>query len=349
MTSKIVKYGSPTTVEIDYIEGITNFYVSKPKNTDIFAHWETALKDMPELTVCLSGGLDSQFATNVALALGKTLDIVTFEFVWEGTTVNAYDVLTARDFCRMKGLPEPKYIPVDIKDFLDNKLLEYAEKYRLNSPQVAAQLYAMEQLSPSTPLLLGGDIAIHGFYNDVVCNPLDTKRVIVGTNYAPAKCKHTDGPFYILAEELGIPVIRDIGLLSPEIFYLMLSHHVQTMANTGTYFNTVSTPTMSSSFRYKHEFYKSFDFEFLLPLSKKTGFENLKSHMASETGVYDQFDRIYRAPVEKQAKDKKLFGLGDTQGRTFFNGNDYNLLLDEMQSFYDNNKLTQANMYNFDW
>lgn len=349
MTSKIVKYGSPTTVEIDYTEGTTNFYVSAPENTDIFAHWETALADMPEFTVCLSGGLDSQFATNVALALDKKLDIVTFEFKWDGTTVNAYDVLTARDFCRLKGLPDPRNVSVDIKDFLNNKLLGHAEKYRLNSPQVAAQLYAMEQLAPKSPLLLGGDMMGIGFCNGTVTNPYDSRIITPDATYTPAKFKHTDGPFYILAEELNIPVVRDVGLLSPEIFYLMLHRHTKIIEETGTYINTLNSPTTANAYHYKQAYYESFGFEFLTPLSKKTGFEVLKAHMASETGVYDQFDKDYRDPVINLMKNKQLFGLGAEAGKTFFNGNDYASILTEMQNLYNNNDLKPANIYSFDW
>ena len=48
----------------------------------------------------------------------------------------------------------------------------------------------------------------------------------------------------------------------------------------------------------KHEIYEDIIPGGLNPLTKNTGFEKIKKHLASQTGIYNQFDLLYRKPLE---------------------------------------------------
>jgi hypothetical protein len=54
-------------------------------------------------------------------------------------------------------------------------------------------------------------------------------------------------------------------------------------------------------------FYRDLGAEILPPLSKNTGFETLKMHLAKETGVYNQYDLTYRYPLEQLLMNEEWY------------------------------------------
>ena len=109
--------------------------------------------------------------------------------------------------------------------------------------------------------------------------------------------------------------------------------------------------------RYKTEYYKTFNFEYLLPLKKRTGFENVKTHLASKTGVYNQFDLDYRFPLlDISAKEKWHGKLVPKNMPTSPNSmikmhvvsDEIDSITDIAQKIYDKNDIEICNEYTFE-
>ena len=60
--------------------------------------FEEQLGKLEGVTVCLSGGLDSQFSANLAKKFCKDVNAVCFRFMWNDIVMNADDVVTAQEF-----------------------------------------------------------------------------------------------------------------------------------------------------------------------------------------------------------------------------------------------------------
>ena len=355
MTNKLLSYGTPQTVQIDYATGVTDLTCARPVNQNIHDHWKDQFVQYPEVIIALSGGLDSQFSALVAKQSGALVTAVTFEFIWQDNVVNSYDVLTARDFCNKNDIPFST-MRIDIDYFLDKLLIDYCKQYRFNSPQVGVQVYAMQQLmgdNPGVPIVMGGDWPLIQVSKGIVYNPVAKQHTdLILSNqhaYMPNKYKHTLGPFLFLAEEQRTAIIRDPFLMSPEILYLSLQQHASVIQEHQIAAFNEPESIKSSCWLYKQAYYQSYGFDFLLPLAKRTGFELIKGHLASLSGVYDDFDIRYRYPLEKVIETFDLFGYKGVEAITRYNGEDYTDLLDHIQNVYDDVQPSNVNTYSFDW
>lgn len=353
MINLTTKGGSPTTISIDYVTGTTDIYFNDPGHTDIFEAWKVALSDKEDITVALSGGLDSQFSALMTKQVMGSVKAATYEYMWEGSVVNAYDSVTARDFCKKHDIVH-EIFQIDIKDFLDNKLLDYGVKYRTNSPQIAAQLYGTEHILNriSGHVMTGGDMPPLLVLQDKVFNPYDRKTRLPGGSYSPFKYKHSNGPFLILGGQYDERIIRDPFMMSPQVLYLAYKQieNIITECNVMPTDNYRDDGIHTDSWSYKQIFYKSFGFDYIMPLHKRTGFELIKSHLATKTGMYDEFDIRYRRPLEELLRTKKIFGHQQEKGVTNFNGECYQKLLKSLQCSYDTHQPAVPDMtYIFDW
>ena len=98
-------------------------------------------------------------------------------------------------------------------------------------------------------------------------------------------------------------VIRDPFFMSPEIMYQALMHNA-TVIKKNCKCMFARNDAKTNTFAWKRLFYNGFeDFVYINPLSKRTGFESLKFHFASETGNYDEFDVLYRNTLWKKVVD----------------------------------------------
>lgn len=351
MSDLIVTYGNPESIKINYTTGLTEIFLSDPGHNDIFSLWKTEFSILKNITVALSGGLDSQFAALVAKQSGANVRAKTYELVWEDNVINSYDVLTARDFCKKHNIPFDT-VRVDIKRFLDELLVDYCKKYRVNSPQLAVQIYGTQHILDSTDdyVLTGGDIAPISFSEGRMINLCDKNYRTAISAYTPHKYKHTNGPFMILSHEYDNRVIRDPFMMTSEIQYLGFLHHETVMRESNVVLEQTDYKTVSATWTYKKLFYQAFGFDYIIPLHKRTGFELLKSHLASETGFYDEFDKRYRDPLLSIVNANNLFGPAGESTLTKFVGNDYPKLMQQLQSTYEEIQPVPARPnYIFDW
>lgn len=293
-----------TAFEVNYTDTGTSFvsHISKPNDNCTFEELIAPhFSDMSEATVLFSGGIDSQFTMGVAQQMGVRVNAITYAGVWENSVVNASDVLAAQRFCAKRNIPI-RIIDLDLKQFLNSgELIDIATSYKTVSPQVCCHLKFLSSLDNSTPILMGGDPVMLSSW-------LTHDGNFYARTNATLKGQFTgiSAPYYSFADKNNFKLIKDIFYLSPELLYYGLVENIKLLKTQSVYINykisqgnhAPDVENTSDYMLYKSELYKSFNVPIESTMLKNTGFEDLKKHLAAQTGIYNQFDILYRKPIE---------------------------------------------------
>lgn len=341
--SHIFSTGNPRCLSIDLEQKTVHVDLAET-STDLFGLWKKQFEQMPEVVVCLSGGLDSQFSAHLAKHHCSRVQAVTFAYYWEYNLVNAHDVSVASRFAEKIDL-DHQIIDIDIKGFLNGELMDYSREFHTGSPQIAVHLYAIHKhLSDyNMPILLGGEAPLVAKDNDTAVLPsrwpTTQNRNFSHTNLY--NYVHLVLPYLMLSSHSGCKIIRDPFLMSSEIYYQAFMQNLVVIEKNKCIFE-MGDPLRGEISDYKYLYYDSFEYDLVPPLKKRTGFEAIKSHLAIETGIYNEFDLRYRKPLSKNAlKDKAL-------GRPMFNSVS-DKILEATQDLIDRYDLAPCNTYTFDW
>lgn len=337
---KYLAHGSNPAVCVDMCNYSTSMSIKHPVNHNIHDHWAAEFSKVNHITVLLSGGVDSQFSALLAKTHCPNTQAVVFNFIWDHTVINADDVCAASRFAAYHKIPL-QHIDIDIKHCLNKELSRICEKYACISPQIACHLYAIEQLTkesiPNTVFIMG---------TEYYCMPVKNGKLFL-PGYKNQSFGHKIStymlPYMILAKELGIQLIRDPFAMTPEILFLAHTHNATVFKEAGIYFESKNRiRTMGHD--YKVAYYNYLIDGLIPPMIKRTGFELLKLYFASETGVYDEFNRRYRY---KHAFRGKLFSNLQMLNKVKVTG-DCDKAIDLCQGSYDLHSPIPCNKYVFD-
>jgi len=339
------------TITLDYELGTVIARVSKPENKNIWDHWQQEFSSIDKITCYFSSGIDSQFSLLLANKYCSDVTAVTFQFNWEDDIVNASDILLASKFCKQHNI---KHVieQIDLKDFLTNHLEDFARDHRTPSPQISAQLYGISKSKYNDrTIILGGEVPYIGFLNDKVYSAFEWRDPEKTRINQCMYFKSFMGPFAIYSHINQVDIIRDPFTMTPEIYYLATAKNMDVLKEHNKALNLDAYTTKRSFWDYKKHYYSLYDFDYLVPLKKRTGFETLKTHLASETGVYNQFDLLYRKPLVDIHDKESWFGAKQYNNnvvsftsRNQFQG-DLQELLAPMQDYYDENSIEFCNTY----
>lgn len=288
------------------------------------------IKEYKNPLVCLSGGYDSQFMCLLLKQAGVNFTAVTYETMWGLNLVNSPDVAMARNFCKKHNI-ELQIVPLDFKAFLESELyVEYAIKYKSNSPQVAYHLYFLDQIDYSDrSIIMGGDIPNFNLDKDsgvvsvvVHSNMHDLKSVIV--------------PYKDYCIQNNLNMCKDLLFYTPEIMYKSLENYVQMVKK----YKVMMSSNQNCTGNYLKELYYNNILQENLEtvLMSNTGFENIRLHHMSLSGDYDDFNNKYRVNLQflldKYYKDNYNLDSDWSAITTKSKGyEDVKVLLHEVQDF----------------
>lgn len=336
--------GQPEAVTFDLQAKTVHVYLEKT-NRSLESMWAEQFSEYPEILLCLSGGLDSQFSAHLAKKHCKSMQAYTFQYFWNDDVVNSSDVLMAARFCQKHQITH-HVVDIDLKHFLDNELTSVAKNYYALSPQIACHLYAIEQhlADQNLPVLMGGEFPVMGHQNNAAVLPFRWPSSLTDgvVNSQVTHFRRLVMPYVKMASDNHMTLIRDPFLMSSEIYYKALIQNFWVFENKKIIANFGDT-LKSSVDEYKQAFYNSFGFDFMMPLKKFTGFERLKVHLAMQTGRYNEFDCRYRYPLfHLNIPDDKSLSMPifSTEAED---------VLKQAQNIIDNNCLVDINSYSFDW
>ncbi len=283
---------------VSYNEKHLEIFVQPPhNNTTFIAELEQVFKPFDRVNVCLSGGIDSQFALSMLNTIGKDIHVYIFSFIWEDTVFNSPDVLHAMRYCERYNY---KYtnIEIDYKHFLHTgQHLKTCKAYKATSPQVALQLKMVDYIEDKTiPVVLGGDPPLLGFDKD------SKEAKVIGIEHHV----FTTNAFLNYSVANNRIVIKDLFKITPITYYLGLK---QTVDSTIKHKLVVPSDLNASGGTQllRKLIYTDMGAQIMPPLLKNTGFEILKMHLAIGSGVYNQFDVLYRFPLENTLKQEEWY------------------------------------------
>jgi hypothetical protein len=332
------------TVRMDYTVGRVEVYLKEPVSDDLMQHYADYFADKQRITVFFSGGLDSQFSLALARKFCTDVIAVTIQYNWQDDIVNAADVMLSKAYCEKHQIPHVVE-HIDLQDFLTNHLTDTARKYHTPSPQISAHLYAINRSAyTDRPMLMGGEVPYVCEFEGAAFLPVA---------WVPDHCKSsTDffnrflAPFEIFNSESDYKIIRDPFLVTPEIYYLSIKHNLSVIEKTRSVSSLDIRKTNTSFWPYKQLYYASFGLDLSVPLKKRTGFEPLKTHLASETGVYNEFDIRYRHQILEECNREKWFGTRTP--RSEYVGDELVQLLEQATALFQQVSPTNCNSYNFE-
>lgn len=236
--------------------------------------------------VCLSGGYDSQFMCLLLKQAGIHFTAVSYETMWGINLINSPDVTVAKNFCKKHNI-EHEIIPLDFKKFLDEEIyIEYAQRYKTASPQVAWHCYFLDHVDYSNrSLIMGGDIPNFQIKED------GTVKVDTHTNLIDFF--NVTIPYKEYSMQNNVKMCKDLLFYSPEIMTRSLENYVDMIKRK----NVIRSTNPNTHGNYVKElYYNNILEEKLEPvLMSYTGFESLRQHFMSLTGDYDYFNNTYRS------------------------------------------------------
>ena len=304
-----LELGKTPGIQIDLSEAFYVKFLAKETNKSVLSCTKDLLKDIDKINISLSGGLDSQFSLALAKELKKDITAYTYRSIWNGTICNAEDVYMAQHVSDINNIPL-KIIDIDLSNFFTRNLhFNYGKQYANFSPQLAVHLHWLDILKSDygvDNILMGGDPPLFKYDSEN-----KEHKMRMSDNF------YHDilSPYYLFCNKNNITCLRDIYYHSPELVYAGFKNNIDVVKKEKIYIENDGrnvkiddnklyrsrSPYRTDNYLFKYAWYNNI-IEGLIPQkSETTGFESLKKILASESGVYNQFDMLYRFPMHDRA------------------------------------------------
>ena len=203
----MIQFGNPPALQYYEEEKFLSITIKKPETERTLLELiKEQLSHIKHAHVCLSGGVDSQFAIRVLQEMNVSITAHTYLTTWKGSPLNTDDVVTARMLTDKQNI-KLNVTEIDLHDFFSNNIhMEYGKKYGTPSPQIAVHLYYLETTFKDIggTVVLGGDIPMMVKDSDVAEGPLD----IAGLN-SSFIMKNTQA-YYAVARDSNFNIVKDM-------------------------------------------------------------------------------------------------------------------------------------------
>ena len=230
------------------------------------------------LTLCLSGGVDSEFMLKSFLQAQVPFEICIMKFK-EG--LNEYDIQSAVSLCETKQL-KYNFFEVDALNFFESgQYYTYGELYQCQSPQLALHLHLLDHIT-GAPVLSGeppfmtfkrGQVVSFGLPSDLHC------------------CYFR---YLIQNKRFGVPWF---SIYTPEL----ASSFLHTPSVQELYQRGHLGEDIINSYKIKCLTYQEMGFDISPRADKFTGFESIKKHYDTLDNMNfgQAFNQRFRQPLEE--------------------------------------------------
>jgi hypothetical protein len=343
----MISIGNPASIKysMDYNFGYAKVII-KPPNTvsSILELLEPHLRPVKKANVCLSGGIDSQFMLRLCDYFNIPHHVTTYLLMWDQSPINTDDYLHAELICKKNNIPL-NTVEIDLKQFFDKNLhYQYGKTYYTGSPQIALHLYFLDLIKDRTStLMLGGETPYMNKNSPSSQGPGDVAGLDVNFMMGGTFSYHR------FAAEHNIPLIKDILLYSPELIYQTLKLNIEIVKNHQIHLETFPGTHLLDPLPVKYQIYEHILPGGIYPLFKLSGFERIKKHFAVTSGIFDQFNKLYREPLKQQLSTQLMY-TSEKHGtvRYITDGCDKRLTTEFRQAI-DEYDSKPANLYTFDF
>lgn len=252
-------------------------------NTDIVEEYAQILSSIPgPLNIMYSGGIDSEIVAEVCQRYSIPHKLHFMALVHKNKIFNDVDYRNAIEF---SNNVEIHYL--DFYNFFgDGDYIEYAIKYKTQSPQLACHLKVASDIG--NHVVFGGD-TMYFYYNH------DYQAIEFKTTSFGHFCYH------FLVKEIG-----GIGNMANASYSLLIKWlHIQAdLAKKGIINHVWENPNINLqkfNYNWKCSMYREAGFTAKPKQNKMTGFETIKTFYSdkyNEIGTIRKFDELYRNPLK---------------------------------------------------
>lgn len=227
----------------------------------------------------MSGGVDSEAMAYAFLKAEVPFRATIARF---NRNFNDFDIEHALQFCTRHKI-EVDLIDIDLFEFYEKKAshVRFARECQCVSPQLAVHLHLMDQV-PGVPILAGNAPRLTNYPDKGWAVDLPNYKMLCYHRYFLRRKRAGVGFFFLYTPELYYSFLR-LPIMQQLIFgdpvKKKLSHHEEYM--------------------FKCQLYQDGGFDIAPRSSKFTGFERVKLHYAALTGNPHEYNRRFRAPLEK--------------------------------------------------
>ena len=291
----MIEIGKPAYIKCDEDSHYVEVRMQKPQDDlsileRINQHILEA--DIKKANVCLSGGCDSQFWLRVLQQLNIPMKATTYLSMWNGAPINTDDYTTAK-LCVDKFNIDWNVVEIDLKELLESTTpREYVKQYGIKSQQIALHFKFFEMIkNKDETIFTGGEIPEMTL----------TDSGLGATLYHMTSTSFRDVtlPYLKFFKQNNIQAFKDPFSLDNILPYQLAKQYIEIVKETKTHFTVYKDMTATPDrLKNKIALYESIVPGTVNPLLKLTGFERIKKYLATETGVYNQFDKTYREPLE---------------------------------------------------
>jgi len=319
------------------------------------------LKDRNQVNISLSGGLDSQFSLLLCKELKKDINLYTYRSFWKDTIINAEDVYIAQLIADKNNL-KLNIEDINLHEFYDrNTHFKYSKNFFNDSPQLAVHLYWIDLLHKKyniNNIMLGGDPPLFKYSKEYSKG----KKMRVSNE---SFFQDILAPYYFLCKKLDIECFRDIFYHSPELVYNSYSNNIDVVNANKKHIDSKPkrntdygfAPYKIDTYEFKYLWYKQIIDELVPQKSETNGFENLKKILACESGLYDQYDILYRKPLIEHATNtvkyymttKRERNRSIVRNRNVFYDTPIKDLYTDFQKTVEDTHSKSINKYRFDF
>lgn len=338
--------------------------LSKKTTESFISHVSKILQDTDTVNISLSGGIDSQFSLLLCRQLNKKINLYTYRSFWKDTILNAEDVYIAEQISDRENI-RLNVVDIELSKFYNEKLhFTYGDKFFNDSPQLAVHFYWLEILKKKfniENILLGGDPPLFK-YADI--NESNKNLRTSNENFF----QDILAPYYFVCRHLGIECYRDIFYHSPELVYLSYKNNIDVVKKERIFIDSlpsrksgidgeISAPFKIDNYIFKKQWYSNLIDGFITQKSETSGFENLKKILASESGIYNQYDILYRKPMVEQSTNTVKYYQSIRKNRNTKLNRSRNIIYDKgIKDLYNEflnavktSKAKPINRYKFDF
>ncbi len=232
-----------------------------------------------KVTLCLSGGLDSEAMAMAFLRSGVSFDVTTLRFA---NDLNVNDIGRASEFCKKHNITQ-NFIDLDVvKFFEEKKYLNYVDPYFCPSPEIATQLWFAEQIKQ--PFVWGGE-AFRMFVKDGMPSLQAVSEV--------------EAVIYRFIEKKKLNAVPNFHFFTPELawaFFNVSTHYKN------KFFENDRLPLF---YEEKLSFYRTCGFPLEANANRSLklhGFESLKNYFDTQvfSGQGKTYNEYFRIPVIKK-------------------------------------------------
>lgn len=287
-----IKFGKDnftTLTDVDKNNSVVNIscktVIERVNDLQMRAEYAKELQTLENVHVLYSGGIDSEIVVESCIEAGIDFAVDIMQYTIDGQLMNAHDMKYAINYCDEHNI-KPFIHTLEITKFIESgEYIQYAQKYRCNSPQLCCHLWLLDQIDGFC--IVGGD-PLQFVLNE------DKEYGLVYKKYNYL----TYDRYFAINNKPGI---GSMATYSIGIILASLKHQYDILVQRKRFYMVFDGDFEAINYDYRCMLYGYGGFKAGRKPSKYTGFESIRLYYSdkyNEKETVREFNKRFRKPLE---------------------------------------------------